>query len=160
METYLDSCVILRVLFGAPGALDLEALQPAATSVLARVECLRTLDRNRILDGLSDEAYALRREAIFRMFEGIETVDLDPAILERVSLPSPVPLRTLDAIHLATALHWRESRGGGPAFATHDRELGLAARIHGFAVLGIRSGHDPRSVLLPGGGAPCPDLTS
>jgi len=45
--------------------------------------------------------------------------------------------RTLDAIHLATAMLWRESSSADLAFATHDAALGTAARASGFTVLGI-----------------------
>jgi len=47
----------------------------------------------------------------------------------------PVPIGTLDAIHLATALLWRE-RAGTLEMATHDAALGAAARAFGFHVRG------------------------
>ena len=46
-------------------------------------------------------------------------------------------LRTLDAIHLATALAWREARHPGLIVATHDPQLALAARACGFEVVGV-----------------------
>jgi hypothetical protein len=46
------------------------------------------------------------------------------------------PLGSLDAIHLATAELWRETRGQEIVFATHDRALGLGARASGFKVIG------------------------
>jgi hypothetical protein len=45
-------------------------------------------------------------------------------------------LGSVDAIHLATAELWRETRGQEITFATHDRELGLGARASGFKVIG------------------------
>jgi len=44
---------------------------------------------------------------------------------------------TLDAMHLATALIWRDRVGPLPAIATHDSMLGTAALAFGFDVLGI-----------------------
>jgi hypothetical protein len=49
----------------------------------------------------------------------------------------PMPLGTLDAIHLATALIWRDRLGPLPQMVTHDAALGAAARGFGFDVRGI-----------------------
>jgi len=49
----------------------------------------------------------------------------------------PMPLGTLDALHLATALIWRDRMGPLSAVATHDAALGGAARTFGFEVLGV-----------------------
>jgi len=43
---------------------------------------------------------------------------------------------TLDAIHLATALLWRESTSEDLAMATYDRALALGAQARGLRVLG------------------------
>jgi hypothetical protein len=48
----------------------------------------------------------------------------------------PTVLGTLDAIHLATALLWRENTGSDLVMATHDGSLALAARAAGFRVIG------------------------
>ena len=54
-----------------------------------------------------------------------------------VSEPMPVPLGTLDAIHLATALLSRDRIGPLPQLVTHNAPLGAAARGFGFDVRGI-----------------------
>jgi len=51
-----------------------------------------------------------------------------PPVLSRASEPLPVPIGTLDAIHLATALIWRDRLGPLPQMVTHDPALGAAAR--------------------------------
>jgi hypothetical protein len=43
----------------------------------------------------------------------------------------------LEALHLATALVWRDRMQQTLTIATHDAALGLAARGHGFAVIGV-----------------------
>lgn len=48
----------------------------------------------------------------------------------------PMPIGTLDAIHLATALIWRDRMGPLSELATHDSVLGAAARAFGFDVRG------------------------
>jgi hypothetical protein len=49
----------------------------------------------------------------------------------------PTELGTLDAIHLATALLWKETTRAELVMATHDWALGLGAKAHGLAVLGV-----------------------
>jgi hypothetical protein len=49
----------------------------------------------------------------------------------------PMPLGTLDALHLATALIWRDRVGALQMLATHETALGTAARSYGFEVRGI-----------------------
>jgi predicted nucleic acid-binding protein len=135
---YVDSSVILRVVLSQPGALvewaDLEA---GATSSLAEVECLRTLDRLCVQTGVGSEEMALRREAAYMVLDSLTRVELDRPVLSRAAQPLPVPLGTLDAIHLASALAWSEESSQTPVFATHDRALGLAARAFGFQVVGV-----------------------
>lgn len=138
MIAYLDSSVILRVVLGQPGKLaDWKSVLLGVTSGLAEVECLRTMDRLRHLGELTSEEAASGREAIYRIMEALEVVELSSAVMRRASQPMPTPLGTLDAIHLATADLWREGRGKDPIVATHDRALALAARASGFRVMGL-----------------------
>jgi hypothetical protein len=48
-----------------------------------------------------------------------------------------MPLGTPDALHLATALIWRDRMGPLRTLATHDTALGLAAQAFGFDVRGV-----------------------
>jgi hypothetical protein len=57
--------------------------------------------------------------------------------IDRAAQPMPTELGTLDAIHLASALLWKDATGIDPVMATHDGALGLAAQAHGLKVLGI-----------------------
>ena len=138
MIAYLDASVILRVVLGQPGALgEWKSIITGVSSALAEVECLRTMDRLRLLGHLSVEEAAAGREAIYRIVEALDVVDITPAVLRRASQPVPAPLGTLDAIHLATADLWRETVRKTPVMATHDRALALAARATGFSVIGV-----------------------
>jgi predicted nucleic acid-binding protein len=136
---YLDSSVILRVVLGQPGRLkEWNKVTIGVASGLVEVECLRTIDRLQLAGQLSIEQAVIRREAIYRVLEALEIVDLTGAVLRRASQPMSTPLGTLDAIHLATADLWREVREKTDVvFATHDRALALGARAIGFQVTGI-----------------------
>lgn len=137
MNAYLDSSVILRVVLGQPGRWeDWPSVTLGIGSGLVEVECLRTLDRLRLAGVLSDDELAVRREAVYRLLEEMELVEPTTPVLRRAAQPSLVPLSTLDAIHLATALLWRETRGLDLVMATHDGALATAARANGVRVLG------------------------
>jgi predicted nucleic acid-binding protein len=58
-------------------------------------------------------------------------------VLERASRPMPTTVRTLDAIHLASAVVIREEMLPDLVFATHDRQQAIAARVLGFEVIGV-----------------------
>jgi predicted nucleic acid-binding protein len=135
---YLDSSVVLRVVLGQSGKLaEWKSVERGVVSALVQVECLRTLDRLRLRVGLSDEDLAERRQAVFRLIEETEVVEPSMVVLDRAARPFPTELGTLDAIHLATALVWREARGEELVMATHDRALGTAARASGLRVVGL-----------------------
>ncbi len=138
MIAYVDASVLLRAVLGQRGKLkQWKAIELGVASALVEVESLRTLDRLRFLADISDEALAQRRETVYRLTEQMETVEPSMAILNRASQPVPTPLGTLDAIHLATALMWREVRGEDIVMATHDRALGTAARASGLRTIGV-----------------------
>jgi predicted nucleic acid-binding protein len=134
---YVDTSVLLRAVLGQRGALSgsVEAGK-SITSALARVECLRTLDRLRLEENLSDDEVVQRREAAFRLLGSLVLVDVTPAILDRAAQPLPTALGTLDAIHLSTALLWREAEADPVTLVTHDPALARAARACGFSVIG------------------------
>ena len=138
MIAYLDSSTILRVILGQRNALkEWRSITQGVASALVEVECLRTLDRLRLAEGLADAEIAIRREAVFRVLEAIEVVELTRPVLARASQPLPTALGTLDAIHLATALLWKDRSGADLAMATHDDALATAARASGLRVLGL-----------------------
>jgi predicted nucleic acid-binding protein len=107
------------------------------SSELLAVESLRTIDRLRLQGDLSVEEAASRRETVTEWLEAVDLVLLQRPILARASEPFPTPLGTLDALHLATALVWRDRMRQPLVMATHDRDLALAARSFGLDVRGV-----------------------
>lgn len=139
MIAYLDSSVILRLVLNEPNSLrEWADVRHGVTSALAEVEVLRTLDRLRFFTSTIDpQALAGRREAAFRILEGLETIEITRVVLARAAQPLPTPLGTLDAIHLVSAMGWRE-QFEGLIFATHDVALSAAARASGLEVIGAK----------------------
>ena len=137
MIAYIDSSVILRLVLGQAKPLNVwHRLERAVASDLARVECLRTIDRARLVDRLDDHTVATRRSGLLALLDGVELVAVEPSILDRAAEPFPTSISTLDALHLATALAIRDEIPA-LAFATHDESLGNAATALGFEVHGI-----------------------
>ena len=137
MNAYVDSSVLLRVVLGERGiAREWARIDVPVSSEIIRVECLRTLDRARLKLGLEDEELARRRSQLLEHLDSFDMVPLQAPVLARAAEPFPTSLRTLDALHLATAELVR-GRYAALSFLTHDRELGTAARALGFAVLGV-----------------------
>lgn len=137
MIAYIDSSVILRVILRQPDRLaEWNQITVGIVSQLAEVECMRTLDRLRSVGKMTTEESVVRREAVYRVLDSMDVVELTAAVLHRAAQPMVAPLGTLDAIHLATAELWRESRESAVVLASHDRALALAARGTGFKVIG------------------------
>jgi predicted nucleic acid-binding protein len=124
---YLDSSALVKLVFAESESAALRGFlaewRRRASSVLARTEVARVANRLHA----SDDARA-RAEAVL---EHISLVGLDDAILKRAGEVEPETLRTLDAIHLATALSLGDDLGG---MVTYDRRLADAARRAGLTV--------------------------
>ncbi len=137
MIAYIDASVLLRLVFDQTERLrEWREIDLGVASALVEVECLRTVDRLRLGDTLSDGKIAALRAEIYRLVEELDCVEVDRSVLARASQPLWTGLGTLDAIHLATALLWRETSGEAIVMATHDKALGRAARAHGMDVVG------------------------
>jgi predicted nucleic acid-binding protein len=142
---YVDASVLLRVTLGQPDALpEWRKIDQGVASVLVTTECLRTLDRLRLRTGLPDAEVAIRRATILALIESLELVEIDSVVLDRAAQPMPTELGTLDAIHLATALLWRDLTRADLIMATHDTALALGAQAHGLQVVGATSGRGRR----------------
>jgi hypothetical protein len=133
--TYVDSSVLLRVIQGQPGAWgDWPTIEPVSSQLIT-VECLRAIDRARLRNLVDETTTARDRASVMEALAAFRLAPIDDAVLSRAADPFPTSVGSLDAIHLATALVLRVEYPE-LQFATHDAELGTAARAMGFAVLG------------------------
>ncbi len=73
-------------------------------------------------------------EAARALLGRIAFAELAPPVLERALDPFPIPVRTLDALHLATADFLRV-RDPALRIATYDERLAGAARKMKFSVI-------------------------
>lgn len=142
MIAYVDSSVLLRVVLAQPNALqEWRWIERGVSSRLIAVESLRTLDRLRLRAPLPDEEIARLRAVILELVASLELVEVDVTVLDRAAQPMPTELGTLDAVHLASALLWREAMRTDLLLATHVTALAVAAHAHGFTVLGSDAIH-------------------
>lgn len=121
---YLDSAAVVKLAHAEPespalrGWLDERAQTGWISSVLTEIESFRALAR-----------YA--PGAISRLpavLDQIDLIDLDLRIRILAQTAKPATVRSLDAVHLGTALH---SRPGLTSFVTYDKRLRGAARAAG-----------------------------
>lgn len=139
MTLYAESSAVLAWLFGeADGEATRAALSDAKyiiTSGLTLVECDRVLVRAVELEKLK-ERDALRRQA--RLAQAVNhwtVLGVDDPILERARRAFPKePIRTLDALHLASAIEVQRM-GEDVEFLTLDKRLRTNARAFGFQLV-------------------------
>lgn len=124
---YLDSSAAVKLVHAEAQSqalrdwLDERADTGWVSSVLLEIEAYRALARYA-------PAALARLPAVLDL---IELVDLGPGIRLRAQAVTPVTVRSLDAIHLATALHLRDQL---TTFVAYDHRLAEAARAAGLPV--------------------------
>jgi uncharacterized protein len=116
----------VKLVLDEPESATLEAYlfaraKPTVSNALLRIEAIRAV---RIGTG-SATAVAEIRDAL----DDVNLVSLDDATIRRAETIDPSALRTLDAIHLVTALHV-----GVREMIVYDQRLADAARAQGLTV--------------------------
>ena len=138
MIVYLDTSTLLRVLLAQrPILAGWGTWERAYTSELAGVEARRVIDRVRLDGGFDDAGVVMAQEQLARIEASIGRIRLTRVVLGRASLPMATAVKTLDALHLASALLFQERRGVSMTFATHDVQQAAAARALGFLCIGV-----------------------
>lgn len=137
MIVFVDSSVVLRLLFGEPNALRVwPKITDAYASRLISVEIGRVIDRRRLAGAIGDVDVAHLQQEARRTLRSIEILAISEPILDRAAAAMPTMLGSLDALHLATALELSRTVGSPAVVATHDEQLARAARASGLAVMG------------------------
>jgi predicted nucleic acid-binding protein len=132
---YIDSSVALRILLPQNDAIpDLKRWR-LFSSQLVDVEVRRTLLRYHAEHVLSAAKLARRVNEWNLVRDSIDLIPISNGILQRAAEPFPTLVKTLDAIHLATALGWAAQTQASVTILTHDRPLGIAASACGFPVV-------------------------
>ncbi len=124
---YLDTSVVLAQLLAEDRRPPDELwLEPLVTSRLLEYELWTRLHAKQLAGTHGDAARLL--------LAGVAFVELTQSVLVRALEPFPVPVRTLDAIHLASVMFLRQ-RGHDVELATFDtrmRDAGNAMSVELF----------------------------
>lgn len=139
MILYLDSSALAKRYLAEEGSAGVERLvmsaKRAGTSILARVEVSAALARARRQDLLEEETTARLLRLFAKHWTSLLRLSLLETTVERAErLAWDHGLRGYDAVHLASALLWRESLNQSPTFATFGKQLWDAARQEQFEV--------------------------
>lgn len=126
MATYLDSSAIVKLAVREPESTALRRYlrrkRPLVSSALARTEVLRALLP------AGDEAVARGRSVL----ERLDLVRINDRVLNAAGELRPPELRSLDAIHLATAQQLGDELA---ALVTYDDRMVTAARQLGYKIV-------------------------
>jgi len=120
---YLDSSAFVKLIVAEPGTNEVRDFVGRTSARRAASALLRT-EAIRAVRHLGPEALAGVREALRR----VDLVAIDDRILDAAGSIGPGPLRTLDAIHLATAMALGDDL---QAIVTYDERMADAARALG-----------------------------
>lgn len=120
---YLDTSVALAELF-AEDTRPSEALwgEPLVSSRLLEYELWTRVNAR--------AAARTHGEAVREILARVSLVELAPTVLARALEPFPVPVRTLDALHLATA-HFLVASRQKLALASYDERMRACAKAMG-----------------------------
>lgn len=125
MPLYVDSSAFVKLLVREAESDALKAYLASTsllTSVITPIEVGRSIRRRGLQDQVGER----------ELFIGVEIRNIDTAVSERAASLQPLILRTLDAIHVASALDLRTELDG---FVTYDARLADAARAHRLPVV-------------------------
>ncbi len=125
---YVDTSVVLAQLLSedhrpAESFWDREAL---VSSRLVAYEAWARIHARGLGESHGDDLHAILAR--------LSMLELAPPILARALGPFPIPLRTLDALHLASIV-FLDSLGQRPSLVTYDHRLADAAAAIGIATL-------------------------
>ncbi|AXH34432.1 PIN domain-containing protein [Humibacter sp. BT305] len=127
MVLYVDSSALVKLAVDEPETDDLQEWLARHQSVSLSSEIVQT-----------ELIRAVRRREPDRVVEarhvlmGVQSVTLTPNIVSRAAWIEPSTVRSLDALHVATAM---EVADDIDAFVTYDIRMQECARAHGFDVV-------------------------
>ncbi len=130
MVVYLDSSLALRhILLGEAEIEKAFHTGPVFSSELLEIECRRVLQRYRLEGQLTDEQLITALDRLERLLKGINLMVLSSEIKKRAMGAFPVVVKTLDALHLssALALAYKHPEKELHLFS-HDRGMNLCAK--------------------------------
>jgi hypothetical protein len=134
VNVFLDSSALAKRYIQEPGSDRLEEVLSSASSLGVSVICVSevvsALCRRRRERNLSAQEYVKAKQALFEDIEDSSVVSItDQVVARAVELLERWPLRSSDALHVASAAQW-----SAELFVSADEKQCAAARGHGLQV--------------------------
>lgn len=134
MILYAESSAVLAWLLGEPrSALTERALRDASlvvTSTLTSAECSRAILRGAALGAIGRARAKALVHSLGEWDAGCDRLEIGDRVLARASAPFPCePLRTLDAIHVASAALVQDELGAVTVLSYDERVRTNAAAL-------------------------------
>ncbi len=131
---YFDTSVLVKRYVEEPGsgaARTLLRRYRFLSSAIAPIEAMSALSRRRATGDLAERDFAAIRLRFLRDREYWELVEVTAAVLDHAeALVQQTALRTLDALHVATALSFQTASGLRVPFVTgNERQRKNASRL-------------------------------
>ncbi|TVR71540.1 MAG: PIN domain-containing protein [Spirochaetaceae bacterium] len=141
MVAYLDSSVVLRYILLGEIVLKHAAEFPRiVSSELLETECRRVLLRTRMEGKLNDETFVTATERLEEVLAEMDLLELSGSVKKRAMEAFPVHVKTLDALHLASALELLgDMTAADVSVFSHDHTLNLCARALRFRAVLLRA---------------------
>ena len=132
---YLDASALVKLVIEEPETSQLRTAVSGradiVSSLISRVELARALQRVTAAGRVSSRQLQVLRERAEQAFARLGLLPIDDQVVRLAQSVEPTSLRSLDAIHLATAL----SIGTVEAVITYDNRLAKASVRNGLSVL-------------------------
>lgn len=141
MRVYFDSSALVKVWLDEQGSVQVDHLftqaQVKATSLITFTECQRALSQAGLIGRITPEQVQQTVADFSLHWPEFARVRVTEALVRAAALQAVKHrLRTLDAVHLASALRVRDQLGGERwVFAAFDGALRAAAGAEGFTLL-------------------------
>jgi predicted nucleic acid-binding protein len=133
---YVDASALVKLYVAEAGSKEVEAFigsaQVIGTGIISRAEVAAALGKSSRLELITREGAAKAHKVFSADWESLIRLPVTEALVARAgALAFEQVLRGYDALHLATALAWRETLGEEITLATFDRELWRGAQATG-----------------------------
>ena len=138
MPGYFDSSILLALLLNDPSAKLAKDFwskhEERVSSVLFEAECLTVLRRLEQSQQFARSWLAEKEKRFFGYLDEISLQNVDRQVLQIIrNEPKLSDCRTLDAIHVATALMFRGASPDSLSFYTFDKKMKKVATVIGLA---------------------------
>ena len=136
MVAYLYSSVLLRhILLGDSGIEHVFAVGQVISSELLEIECHRVLHCYRLQNKLDDDGFIEASNRLEQVLKAVSILLLSSKIKQRATEAFPVTVRTLDALHISSALVFQEARPEESLLIfSYDNGMNRCAKSLGFTV--------------------------